>query len=87
MAPSSLADRAKAAPAPAGNAVAHCGDDVLRDQQPAGDMARGSADFMDRRTRPFLCPARPRASGAVPRQAINQCDAGWLALASDSVGT
>jgi len=64
-----------------------CGDDVLRDQQPAGDMARGSADFMDRRTRPFLCPARPRASGAVPRQAINQRDAGWLALASDGVGT
>jgi hypothetical protein len=47
MAPSSLADRARAAPASAGNAVAHCGDDVLRDQQSAGDMVCGSADFMD----------------------------------------
>src|SRR6201999_1777386 len=54
MASSSLADRAKAAPAPAGKAVAYCGDDVLRDQQPAGDMAGGSTNFMDQRTWPFL---------------------------------
>ena len=57
----------------------HCGDAVLRGQHPGGDVARcGSADFTGQRDRAIPCPACPRASGAVPRQAINQHDAGRL---------
>jgi hypothetical protein len=67
----------------------HCGDDVLRDQQPAGDMAGGSADFMDRRTWPFLVlHAREQAERYLARLSTSTVSPGWrshrIASARDS---
>jgi hypothetical protein len=51
------------------------------DQQPAGDMVGGAADFMDQRTRPFLVlHAREQAERYLARLSTSTVPAGWRSL-------